>query len=873
MFDVFYQGSKPNLFAHEKPADSLSDAALKSRTKFFWFLDGQVDYSQFDFEYRPVPWQSHYIHVWPTQWHQYGGAYLSQKSTANSAEYFFHNKVLPLKPCKDHWHVTIDNLEFDWSWRPHPLDPPYIYVFGNQWYPAQVMPTVEYAEPGATEKKYMEEPCAILPERHDNHWHTLIDCKWDYSWIPDPGDPPYIYVFGNQWYAAEIMPTVEYHVTGATERKYMHEPRAKLPENLENWAVPEEIDSNSIDFSWVPHPGDEPYIHHFGTEYQHSVGLTYTVPGATEIKFAGEIPLKHTENAKSLQVLDIFFVDKSNVSSAARYRRLQERYPHIQRVRYANSMLETITRCLTRSKTSKFWVISSECVYDEFDFAWHAQPWQSYMTHVFSSQWQKWSDTFLINKHEFNRCTTWCKTLEEFPNLNFVSDQPVVIPDDLHNIYWVDHGNEVLFSFELLQNKYPKVKRTRHAGSYLDTIKRIVETATTEYVWIISSLCDYTRFDFSWQPEPWQKQMIHVFPSGNQKRGDTFYIHVESFKQQMVELEILDWFNVINYCEDQRVHRWPFETITYDNDELVKSVQEHKFSTAYTLFVPESHASWPYNFDPCLWNEKDRKIHSVSTGNSMVFVPRDVKNYLKTQLYDYPYIERNELLINDQELDVIYISNGEPDADKWYEHLAKTLGRKPTRISGINGRAAAYKAAAQVSNTNWFFAVFAKLEVNTNFDWKWQPDRMQEPKHYIFHARNPVNGLEYGHMGMIAYNKKLVLETEEHGLDFTLSKAHAVVPLLSGIAHYNTTPELTWRTAFREVVKLSYDVYTTDSIENRHRLKVWLTQAQGDYAEWSIQGAKDAVAYCESVNYNYAELLKSFEWSWLQEKWLNLHSA
>jgi hypothetical protein len=50
--------------------------------------------------------------------------------------------------------------------------------------------------------------------------------------------------------------------------------------------------------------------------------------------------------------------------------------------------------------------------------------------------------------------------------------------------------------------------------------------------------------------------------------------------------------------------------------------------------------------------------------------------------------------------------------------------------------------------------VFAKLRVNQHFDWSWQPDRMQQAKHYIFHARNTINDLEYGHQGMIAYNQK-----------------------------------------------------------------------------------------------------------------------
>ena len=55
--------------------------------------------------------------------------------------------------------------------------------------------------------------------------------------------------------------------------------------------------------------------------------------------------------------------------------------------------------------------------------------------------------------------------------------------------------------------------------------------------------------------------MIHVFPSGNNRRGDTFYIRVESMRQQLYELELLDWFNVINYCDDQTVRWFPIPTV------------------------------------------------------------------------------------------------------------------------------------------------------------------------------------------------------------------------------------------------------------------------------------------------------------------------
>jgi hypothetical protein len=43
MFDVFYIGAKPDLFAFEKSATCLENAAEQSRTEFFWFIHGAND--------------------------------------------------------------------------------------------------------------------------------------------------------------------------------------------------------------------------------------------------------------------------------------------------------------------------------------------------------------------------------------------------------------------------------------------------------------------------------------------------------------------------------------------------------------------------------------------------------------------------------------------------------------------------------------------------------------------------------------------------------------------------------------------------------------------------------------------------------------
>jgi len=122
--------------------------------------------------------------------------------------------------------------------------------------------------------------------------------------------------------------------------------------------------------------------------------------------------------------------------------------------------------------------------------------------------------------------------------------------------------------------------------------------------------------------------------------------------------------------------------------------------------------------------------------------------------------------------------------------------------------------------------------------------------------------LVYGHQAMIAYNKKLTLENNGRGLDFTLDDEHEVVPLVSGIANYNTDEFSTWRTAFREVLKLNAD----DSDESRERLDTWLNKAEGNFAQYSIAGAVDADEYYDEVNGDFDKLKLSYEWEWLRRR-------
>jgi len=333
---------------------------------------------------------------------------------------------------------------------------------------------------------------------------------------------------------------------------------------------------------------------------------------------------------------------------------------------------------------------------------------------------------------------------------------------------------------------------------------------------------------------------------------------------------MMEDYEKVNYNQHQRVKRLPAPTIITKEDTHVTNIHT-SFDWPYATFITEDNQEIQItDTEPMsLWTPDSKNIIITTTGATRVIVPKEAKDYVENELYDYPYISRSSKLVQSKPLDIVFLSNGETGADENYEHLLKVtkgLRNRVVRVDGVNGRVAAYHAAAEASNTPWMFTVFAKLRVDNKFDWNWQPDRLQIPKHYIFNATNPVNGLVYGHQAMIAYNKRITLANSGRGLDFTLDDEHEVVDMNSGVAMYNTDEWSTWRTSFREALKLKASVVNnpsdSDSIE---RLLAWSTKGEGNYGEFSINGALDAIEYYDSVNGDIDKLKLSYDWPWLRE--------
>ena len=146
---------------------------------------------------------------------------------------------------------------------------------------------------------------------------------------------------------------------------------------------------------------------------------------------------------------------------------------------------------------------SSELDYTNFDFNYYPNPWQMKMVHVFGTQWSHWGTTFLINRESFPNDTKYIKIIEHLSNLNFVKEdnRKAKATHCLYDVFMIDHGNKEIFkTFRSVQSKVNdrSITTVEYENNYLDTFKEILKQLPEkkeQYIWICSSICDYTKFE------------------------------------------------------------------------------------------------------------------------------------------------------------------------------------------------------------------------------------------------------------------------------------------------------------------------------------------------------------------------------------------
>jgi hypothetical protein len=227
------------------------------------------------------------------------------------------------------------------------------------------------------------------------------------------------------------------------------------------------------------------------------------------------------------------------------------------------------------------------------------------------------------------------------------------------------------------------------------------------------------------------------------------------------------------------------------------------------------------------------------------------------------------------EFDVVFLSYDEPNADLHYADLcAKVPWAK--RVHGVKGSDHAHKAAAELSETDWFITVDADNIVDPAF---FNLDlNMDDPKIQVYGwcGRNSINGLRYGNGGLKIWKKDFVLNMKTHEnsdsdrgqVDFCWEDGYRNFPRVYSESVITGSPFQAWRAGFREGVKMTLldgvrvppqEIREQIWWHNIHRLRMWSTVgAHEENGMYAVYGARLGTWLANCTDWNYVEV-RDFE--------------
>lgn len=228
------------------------------------------------------------------------------------------------------------------------------------------------------------------------------------------------------------------------------------------------------------------------------------------------------------------------------------------------------------------------------------------------------------------------------------------------------------------------------------------------------------------------------------------------------------------------------------------------------------------------------------------------------------------------EFDVIFLSYDEPNADLHYADLCNKVPWAK-RVHGVKGSDHAHKAAAELSDTDWFVTVDADNIVDPKF-FNIDLD-MSDPavKVYSWVGRNVINGLKYGNGGLKLWNKEFVLNMRTHEnsdsdrgqVDFCWEDGYKQFPATYSDSIITGSPFQAWRAGFREGVKMTLldgirvppqEIQERIWWHNIHRLRMWSTVGSHEHnGIYAILGARLGTYMTNCTNWDYIQV-RDFEY-------------
>jgi hypothetical protein len=215
--------------------------------------------------------------------------------------------------------------------------------------------------------------------------------------------------------------------------------------------------------------------------------------------------------------------------------------------------------------------------------------------------------------------------------------------------------------------------------------------------------------------------------------------------------------------------------------------------------------------------------------------------------------------------DIVFISYNEPNAETNWLKLKQRFPMAK-RVHGVKGIHNAHITAAKKCFTEMIWVVDGDAEVLDSFKFDYIVDKRGLETVHVWRSLNPVNYLEYGNGGIKLLPRLMTVNMDIGNTDMTtsISRHFKAVPVISNVTVFNTDEFNTWKSAFRECVKLSSKIIDRQkSEETDNRLKAWCSIGHDKpYGVFAIAGAKAGAKYgiANKSNPDALKLINDFDW-------------
>ncbi|MBM38512.1 MAG: hypothetical protein CMO97_05505 [Woeseia sp.] len=523
-----------------------------------------------------------------------------------------------------------------------------------------------------------------------------------------------------------------------------------------------------------------------------------------------------------------------------------------------------------REQTTKdwFWVIDSDVeVITDFDFSYVPTIWDSEKTHV----WQKLHPK--TNRQYDYAGVKLC------PKVKQTTGRPKYIREPA-----------------CVQIEYPvyHLQPADYKHGLYDVYERLAAQSNTDMLWIVDAYTQLQEdFNFDYYPTQWDKKNVHVFADEDGNFKNVRLVPKSALNKEYTNKEIannsFEHLKQINTIASLKPI-WPVIHLqSLERDEFVNAMKAIETPFVWTTDpdIKVNQDLLVKGFMPDLldinkihtWQKQNSRTDKVHAYGGLRLWPTDAdystltSDTLKFNKFrNLKYVKEVGSTSIPYEIFLISYKEDYNEVDK---RLLKVVTKGihhgwVTHIRGVKGIFEAHKACAEKCKTDMFWVIDADADVTDDFMFDYIPDVYDKEVVHVWASQNPVNGLEYGYGGVKLFPTEMVREADTWGIDFTtgLSNRFKSMPQISCVTKFNTDAFSTWRSAFRECVKLTLN----DDAESQERLNTWLnTRGEEDFTAEAVKGALEGNQFAKANKNSLEELNKINDYEWLEQKWNQLN--